>query len=67
MMWILDSLNQLSKTLRWKKSNHTYDEVIMKMAFCFPIAMSDYNQNFKDFMSSVYSKKYLDEAPCNGV
>jgi hypothetical protein len=29
--------------------------------------MSDYNQNFKDFMSSVYSEKYLSEAPCNRV
>jgi hypothetical protein len=28
---------------------------------------SDYNQNFKDFMSSVYSEKYLIEAPCNEV
>jgi hypothetical protein len=28
---------------------------------------SDYNQNFKDFMSSVYSEKYLVEALCNGV
>jgi hypothetical protein len=37
----------------------TCDEIIMKMTFCFPIEMSDYNQNF---MSS-----YLDEAPCNGV
>jgi hypothetical protein len=39
----------------------------MKMAFCFPIEMSDYNQNFKDFMYSVYSEKYLGEAPCNKV
>jgi hypothetical protein len=29
--------------------------------------MSDYNQNFKDFMSSVYSEKYLGEAPSNRV
>jgi hypothetical protein len=28
---------------------------------------SDYNQNFKDFMSSDYSEKYLVEAPYNGV
>jgi hypothetical protein len=39
----------------------------MKMAFHFPIEMSDYNQNFKDFMSSVYNEKYLAEAPCNRV
>jgi hypothetical protein len=65
-----DSLNQLSKTLRWKRGkedNHTHDEIIMEMAFWFPIEMSDYNQNSKNFMSSVYNKKYLGEAPCNGV
>jgi hypothetical protein len=28
---------------------------------------SDYNQNFKDFVSSVYSEKYLGETPCHGV
>jgi hypothetical protein len=39
----------------------------MKMAFFFPIKMSDYNQNFKDFMSSVYGEKCLGEVPCNGV
>jgi hypothetical protein len=39
----------------------------MKMTFWFPIEMLDYNQNFKDFMSSVYSEKYLGEACCNGV
>jgi hypothetical protein len=39
----------------------------MKMTFYFPIEMSDYNQNFKDFMSSVYSEKYFGEAPYNGV
>jgi hypothetical protein len=39
----------------------------MKMTFCFSIEMSNYNQNFKDFMSSVYSEKYLGEVPCNGV
>jgi hypothetical protein len=39
----------------------------MKMAFCFPIEMSDYNKKIKDFMPSVYSEKYLGEAPCNEV
>jgi hypothetical protein len=29
--------------------------------------MSDYNQNSKNFMSSVYNEKYLGEAPYNGV
>jgi hypothetical protein len=28
---------------------------------------SDYNQNFKDFMSLVYSEKYLIETSCNEV
>jgi hypothetical protein len=37
------------------------------MTFCFPVEMSDYNQNFKNFMSSIYNEKYLGEAPCNGV
>jgi hypothetical protein len=37
------------------------------MAFCFPIEMSDYNQNSKNLMSPVYNEKYLDEAPYNGV
>jgi hypothetical protein len=31
----------------------------------FMVEMSDYNQNFKNFMSSVYNEKYLGEAPCN--
>jgi hypothetical protein len=39
----------------------------MKMAFCFSIEMSDYNQNSKNYMSSVYNEKYLGEASCNGV
>jgi hypothetical protein len=39
----------------------------MKMTFCFPIEMSDYNKILKDFMSSVYSEKYLGEAPYNGI
>jgi hypothetical protein len=39
----------------------------MKMAFCFPVEMLDYNQNFKNFISLVYSEKYLGEAPYNGV
>jgi hypothetical protein len=34
----------------------------MKMTFCFPLEMSDYNQNFKNFMSSFYNEKYLGEA-----
>jgi hypothetical protein len=37
----------------------------MKMALCLLVDMSDYNHNFKNFMSSVYSEKYLGEAPCN--
>jgi hypothetical protein len=66
--WILDSLYKLSK--HWDEGGAmkiitlTCDEIIMKMTFCFPIEMSDYNQNF---MSSVYNEKYLDEAPCNRV
>jgi hypothetical protein len=51
---------------RWD-DNNTYDEIIMKMTFCFPIEMSDYNQNSKNFMFSVYNEKYLGEAPCHGV
>jgi hypothetical protein len=39
----------------------------MKMAFCFPIEMSDYNQNSNNFMSLVYNEKYLGKTPCNGV
>jgi hypothetical protein len=31
----------------------------------FTVEMSDYNQNFKNFVSSVYNDKYLGEAPCN--
>jgi hypothetical protein len=31
----------------------------MKIAFFFLIEMSDYNQNFKDFMPSVYGEKCL--------
>jgi hypothetical protein len=37
------------------------------LTFCFPVEMLDYNQNFKNFMSSVYNEKYLGEAPCNRV
>jgi hypothetical protein len=29
--------------------------------------MSDYNNFFKNFMSSIYSEKYLSEAPYNEV
>jgi hypothetical protein len=36
----------------------------MNMTFCFPVEMSDYNQNF---ISSVYNEKYVGEAPSNGV
>jgi hypothetical protein len=39
----------------------------MKMTFCFPVEMSDDNQNFKNFMSLLYNEKYLGETPCNGV
>jgi hypothetical protein len=39
----------------------------MKMEFCFPIEMSDYNNFFKEFMSLVYNEKYLGEAHCNGI
>jgi hypothetical protein len=27
------------------EDTHTYDAIIMKMTFCFPVEMSDYNQN----------------------
>jgi hypothetical protein len=33
----------------------------------YMVEMSDYNQNFKNFMSSVYNEKYLGEAHCNEV
>jgi hypothetical protein len=39
----------------------------MKIIFCFPVDMSDYNQNYKNFISSVYNEKCLNEAPSNGV
>jgi hypothetical protein len=33
----------------------------------FLVEMSDYNQNFKNFMSSVYNEKCLGEIPYNRV
>jgi hypothetical protein len=50
-MWILTSLNQLSK--HWYEGGAmrtitlTCDEVIMKMIFCFPVEMLDYNQKLR--------------------
>jgi hypothetical protein len=53
--------------MRGNEDNHTYDKIIMMITFCFPVEMSDYNQNFKNFVSSVYNKECFGEAPCNGV
>jgi hypothetical protein len=50
-MWILDSLIQLSK--HWdeggamKTITLTCDDVIMKMTFCIPVGMWDYNKKLR--------------------
>jgi hypothetical protein len=38
----------------------------MKMTFCFPVEMSDYNQKLR-IMSLVYNEKCLGEAPYNEI
>jgi hypothetical protein len=56
-MWILDSLNQLSK--HWDEGGAmrtitlTCDEVIMKMTFCFPMKMLDCNQKLRTSVLSL--------------
>jgi hypothetical protein len=32
------------------EDNHTYDEVIMKMTFYFPVEMLDYNQKLRIYV-----------------
>jgi hypothetical protein len=48
------------------EKNHTYDKIIMKMTFCFPVEISDYNQKLR-IMSSVHNEKCFGEASCNEI